>query len=346
MRQRIWDHGGTRRSGTNGIARGPRGDRGTPAASMESLEGRTFFAITGPDGFGYEANAHPYEAIDLELPAAGEPTNGVVSVMGNDDDLAHQVSLGNNPSTGLPNTFNFYGTSYTSLFVTTNGLVTFGPEYDVAFESSFNDNLTTGITAPTISALWTDWITYRNDADAVYYKLDDANGRLIVEWNRVRHSSNVTNTAASPVTFQAILQLNTGDSPGAITFNYGDITTDDQFTNGGRATVGIKGAGAQTTEPGANRLLISPKDGTSQLQGDGSAIRISTNRAPVAAGDAYATDEDTALVVAAPGLVRNDTDADGDALTVQLVSGPERGLLTLNADGTFEYLPPRTSAAT
>ena len=37
------------------------------------------------------------------------------------------------------------------------------------------------------------------------------------------------------------------------------------------------------------------------------------NDDPVAVDDAYATDEDTPLVVAAPGVLANDTDADGDA---------------------------------
>ena len=36
------------------------------------------------------------------------------------------------------------------------------------------------------------------------------------------------------------------------------------------------------------------------------------NDAPVAVNDAYATDEDTALTVAAPGVLGNDTDVDGD----------------------------------
>jgi VCBS repeat-containing protein len=63
------------------------------------------------------------------------------------------------------------------------------------------------------------------------------------------------------------------------------------------------------------------------------------NDAPVAVGDAYATDEDTPLTVAAPGVLANDTDVDGDALRVALVSGPAHGGLALNADGSFTYTP-------
>ena len=56
---------------------------------------------------------------------------------------------------------------------------------------------------------------------------------------------------------------------------------------------------------------------------------------PVAADDSYATDEDTPLTVAAPGVLANDTDVDGDTLTAVLVTGPAHGTLTLNADGSL-----------
>jgi VCBS repeat-containing protein len=64
-----------------------------------------------------------------------------------------------------------------------------------------------------------------------------------------------------------------------------------------------------------------------------------TNRAPAAAPDAYSTAEDTPLTVAAPGVLANDSDLDGDALNAALVSGPAHGSLTLNADGGFTYTP-------
>ena len=64
-----------------------------------------------------------------------------------------------------------------------------------------------------------------------------------------------------------------------------------------------------------------------------------TNRPPVAAGDGFGSAEDTVLTVAAPGVLGNDTDPDGDALTAVLVSGPQHGSLTLNANGSFAYVP-------
>src|SRR5213075_3252602 len=63
------------------------------------------------------------------------------------------------------------------------------------------------------------------------------------------------------------------------------------------------------------------------------------NDAPVAADDAYTTAEDTPLTVSAVGVLANDTDVDGDTLTVALVNGPGHGSVTLNGDGSFTYAP-------
>src|SRR5206468_62258 len=63
------------------------------------------------------------------------------------------------------------------------------------------------------------------------------------------------------------------------------------------------------------------------------------NDAPVAIGDTYTTDEDTALTISAPGVLANDTDIDGDTLTALLVTGPTHGALTLNTNGSFTYTP-------
>ena len=66
------------------------------------------------------------------------------------------------------------------------------------------------------------------------------------------------------------------------------------------------------------------------------------NDAPVAVADAYSMFQDNTLVVAAGGVLANDTDVDLQALTVgtpRPISGPNNGSLTLNADGSFSYTP-------
>lgn len=50
--------------------------------------------------------------------------------------------------------------------------------------------------------------------------------------------------------------------------------------------------------------------------------------------------------IAAPGVLANDTDAAGSALTATLVHGPAHGILLLNPDGSFVYLPNRRFVGT
>ncbi len=64
------------------------------------------------------------------------------------------------------------------------------------------------------------------------------------------------------------------------------------------------------------------------------------NDPPVAGDDSYATPEDTPLVVPAPGVLGNDTDIEGTALTAVLVTGPVNGTLSLSpVTGAFTYTP-------
>lgn len=65
----------------------------------------------------------------------------------------------------------------------------------------------------------------------------------------------------------------------------------------------------------------------------------SNNQPPVAYDDAYSTLEDTALNVPAPGPLGNDTDPDGDPLSLTVQSQPSHGTLVASADGQFTYTP-------
>ncbi|CAB1057475.1 Fibronectin type III domain protein [Olavius sp. associated proteobacterium Delta 1] len=64
-----------------------------------------------------------------------------------------------------------------------------------------------------------------------------------------------------------------------------------------------------------------------------------TITSPVAADDNYSVNEDTTLVISAPGVLSNDSDSDGDTLSAELQSNVSNGSLTLNADGSFSYSP-------
>ncbi|MDF1597591.1 MAG: DUF5011 domain-containing protein [Acidimicrobiia bacterium] len=61
------------------------------------------------------------------------------------------------------------------------------------------------------------------------------------------------------------------------------------------------------------------------------------NSPPIAVDDRYTVNDVGEIGVPAPGVMGNDTDIDGDALTVTLVSAPNFGELVLNPSGSFTY---------
>jgi hypothetical protein len=67
-------------------------------------------------------------------------------------------------------------------------------------------------------------------------------------------------------------------------------------------------------------------------------VRITvTNTVPVARSDAYDAIADIEISVGVPGLLANDTDADGDDLTVDITAEPPHGNLNERDDGSFRY---------
>ena len=211
----------------------------------------------GSEGFGYSAFTHAFETIDL-VPGG----TGVFTIRSTGNNNANLVTL----TTG--NTFNFYGTTYGSFYVSTNGLVTFGSSNT----SASNADLTTAPTQRALAPMWDDWVNVSGQTmELGRYDDLDSNGtadRLIIEWNNVQGNTSTP----SPVTFQTILQLNTGTVPGTATFNYSDLDagTGNAYSNAGTATVGFKDAGTQ----GTRRLLVSFNSTASGYVGSGKAIRI------------------------------------------------------------------------
>ena len=136
-----------------------------------------------------------------------------------------------------------------------------------------------------------------------------------------------------------------------LTFTSGDGTNDATMTFTGTLTSVNTALNtlSYTGLPdynGPDTLTVTTDDqgssGTGGALADVDTVSITVdpvNDAPTAAGDAYSTDEDTALNVAAPGVLANDSDVDGGSINAVKVSDPAHGSVTLNGNGSFTYTP-------
>jgi VCBS repeat-containing protein len=181
---------------------------------------------------------------------------------------------------------------------------------------------------------------------------------------RASDGSLNSNTATVTITVTAV-----NDPPVAVNDSY-------STPKGTPLNVPAKGVLANDTDPDSSSLTAvvasNPTHGTLALNANGSftytptagytgpdaftyrandgslnsntatvAITVTTvNSPPVAANDTYSTPKGTPLSVnAASGVLANDTDPDGNALTAVLASNPAHGTVVLSSNGSFTYAP-------
>lgn len=232
-------------------------------------------AVTrGPDGYGYTAtNLNTYSFQNIS-------GTGARILAGSDDGVA---------TLALPFSFQFYGTTYTSLCVSVNGLISFG-----GCNPSFN-NVDLTIAAPTgdlptIAPFWVDLTFNKSGADALYYQTAGTapNRQFIVQWNNAYAQSG-----SSGITFEVVLS----ESDNSVLMQYQNVIGGAAIVDSGNgATVGIR-----TTGGNGNGKVLQWSFKAPVLQN-----RTSIRFAPPASSGG-ATDVTSAFRVVSSGLLYNKT---------------------------------------
>lgn len=174
---------------------------------------------------------------------------GSTLTTGNYDDGSLQVNI---TSVFGASGINYFGNDYTSMYINTNGLISFG-----APNTSYTPTALGGVATPVIAPFWTDINITSGSATGnnnIYYDLDPANGRVTVTWLNVAAFSG---GGANRNTFQVVLQ-HTSNGNFEIDIIYEKI----QFTNGGS---GIAQTGL--TDGGANDYVIPGSGNSAALLG-------------------------------------------------------------------------------
>lgn len=189
-------------------------------------------AVKGPDSGGYVASDEVvYSFVDISGASGG---TGVLA--GIDDGTAALT---------LPFAFRFYGQSWSTACVSTNGALYFvASAADCAgFEADFaNVDISAAPVphdGPALLPLWTDLTFQVPGAGSVLYQTvgDAPDRRFVVQWDNA-----IPQGSSMPVTFQAVLH----EAGSRIVFQYRSVslTGGDPARHGGRATVGIRNSGA------------------------------------------------------------------------------------------------------
>ena len=111
------------------------------------------------------------------------------------------------------------------------------------------------------------------------------------------------------------------------------LNADDTVTYDPNGAFEALKAGETATD--SFQYTVEDADGA-RARGTVTVTVTGVNDAPVAADDAFTTDEDARLDGA---VLLNDGDVDGDPLTAALAGGVAHGALDFRADGTFAYTP-------
>jgi hypothetical protein len=93
---------------------------------------------------------------------------------------------------------------------------------------------------------------------------------------------------------------------------------------------------------GIDSFTYAANDGLGGPNSNTATVTITVtpaNDGPIAVADAYDAVEGQMLSVAAPGVLANDVDVDGDGLTAAQTGIAPPGLLALASDGGFDYTP-------
>ena len=176
--------------------------------------------------------------------------------------------------------------------------------------------------------MWTDSSQYLMTVDNVTVS------NLVI--TAVPDSYNATYGVPLTVAAPGVLGNDTGGGGGALTAVL--------VTTAAHGTLNFNSNGSFTYNAtnlftGTDSFTYRATDGVSNSAPATVTITVGANHPPTAIADSYSVLVNTTLSVPAPGVLSNDSDVDGNAITAALVAGPTNGAVSLTNNGGFTYVP-------
>ena len=271
--------------------------------------------------------------VAIGVTAVADIVNDVVSAT-EDQAIAFNPITGANETSGSDN-FESAGRTLTAVGTPTHGSVSFAADGTITYTPNANyngpDPFTYTVTSGGVTETGTITVNVAAVNDAPVAVNDTGVGLEDTPQtgNVLANDSDVDGDALS-VTQYVI---------GGVTHAAGTLAT-----LAGVGTLQINGDGSYLFTPAANYngpvpvATYTVTDGTTTQTATLTLDVTAVNDAPVAHDDLASTPINTPIVIS---VLANDTDADGDTLTVSnpVLSDPTRGSVVVNADGTLSFTP-------
>ena len=175
-------------------------------------------------------------------------------------------------------------------------------------------------TAESVTSAVTSMVANINDAPIAVNDSLTATEDTAVIYTAAQLLGNDTDADGNPLTIASVL----AGSNGAVVLNHDGTVT---FT----PSANFNGV--------ANFTYVAT-DGTAHSNSATVTVNVATvNDVPVAVNETLIATEDTAITYTAAQLLANDTDADGNPLTIASVLAGSNGAVVLNQDGTVTFTP-------
>ena len=319
-------------------------------APNPDFNGTDSFTYTLLDGEGGQDTATVTITVD---PVNDDPVAVDDAATGDEDTIITGTVLGNDSDIDGDNLTTVAETKETAhgrVIINSDGSYSYTPDQDFNGTDSFTytvqdgqggqDTATVTITVDPVND---DPVavddTASTDEDTVV-SVNAANGLLANDSDVEGDTLTITQVESQALTPGAQITL---DSGALLTVN-----ADGSYSYDPNGAFESLGAGEQATDS----FTYTIEDGQGGEATATASVTVNgVNDAPLAEDDAASTDEDTEVVVgAADGLLANDSDVEGDTLTITQINGEDYtpgdqitldsgALLTVNADGSYSYTP-------
>jgi VCBS repeat-containing protein len=188
--------------------------------------------------------------------------------------------------------------------------------------------------------------------DTFSYTISDGKGGtatapVSIKITGVNDAPTATSKSGSTNQNQAITFLASNLLVGAIDPDVGDVLKVTSVTHAINGTVVLNASGNAVFTPTSNftgngsfnYVVSDGKGGATSSKVSVVVNPVTVNRSPVANGDSATTKQNQAVTLLATNLLANDTDADGDKLTLSSVKSAVNGSVVLNASGNPVFTP-------